>query len=152
MRAGSKPSAISTWSIVTVRRDPRDLSRIYLQDPVGPGAPDGLDYLVVPYANLSRPLINIWEYNAAKRRLEEAGQPIDEASIFRAIERQREIEEEAARKSRAARRNIARRPPEQYAELPPPETETDEVEPQSQRIKRRFDDIRGLGAFRPVRH
>lgn len=137
---------------VAVRRDPRDLSRIYLQDPVGPGAPGGLDYLVVPYADLSRPPINIWEHKAAKRRLAEEGARIDEAAIFRAIERQREIEEGAASKSRAARRNIARRPVKQRPERPLLEMPADESDRPGQRVKRRFDDIRGLGALRPVRH
>lgn len=130
---------------VNVRCDPRDLSQIYLQDQVSKG------YLPVPYSDLSHKPINIWEHKIATRRLEEAGCTIDEAGIFRAIERQREIEDEAARKSRAARRNIARRPKGQptASVSAPNEVVADEpIVQTAPRVKRRFDDVRGLGALR----
>lgn len=46
-----------------LRRDPRDISRIWALDP------DGGAYLEVPYRTLSRPPISAWEQKAAVDRL-----------------------------------------------------------------------------------
>jgi hypothetical protein len=50
-----------------LRRDPRDISRIWVLDP------DGGAYLEVPYRTLSRPPISAWEQKAAVARLRELG-------------------------------------------------------------------------------
>jgi len=83
-----------------VRRDPRDISRIYFLDP------DIGEYLDVPYRNLSRPSISVWELRAAKSELRRrnAGQ-IDEDAIFAAVDSMREISETAAADTRTARRD-----------------------------------------------
>ncbi|WSU48071.1 Mu transposase C-terminal domain-containing protein [Streptomyces sp. NBC_01092] len=50
-----------------LRRDPRDISRIWVLDP------DGTDYVEVPSRTLSRPPISAWENKAAVARLCELG-------------------------------------------------------------------------------
>ncbi len=52
---------------LVLRRDPRDISRIWALDP------DGATYLEVPYRTLSRPPISVWEQQAAVARLREFG-------------------------------------------------------------------------------
>lgn len=80
-----------------VRWDPRDLSRIWLE------LPDG-DHLEVPYRDLRRPAITRWEQLEAQRTLRERGRAaVSEQLIFDAVETQRFIVAEAARKTRAAR-------------------------------------------------
>jgi len=43
-----------------IRRDPRDISRIWVLDP------DGSAYLEVPYRTLSHPPISVWERSARR--------------------------------------------------------------------------------------
>ena len=86
-----------------VRYDPRDLSRIYLL------APDG-NYYDLAYRDLSRPPITLWEQRLALKRLREAGAlHIDEAAIFRTIEKMRLIVDEAKAATKIARRQRERR-------------------------------------------
>jgi putative transposase len=89
---------------VLIRRNPSDISRIYVFDPVTAG------YFEVPYRDLSRPAISLWEHRMALRRLRErrSGE-IDEASLFRAVGELRDIEKTAAATTRSARRNRTRR-------------------------------------------
>jgi putative transposase len=87
-----------------VRRDPRDLSRIFVLD-----AENNL-YLEVPYRTLSRPAITLWEHRLARKRLREQRRTaVDEASLFAAIDEMREIERKAETLTRTARRNRTRR-------------------------------------------
>ena len=87
-----------------VRRDPRDLSRIFVLD-----AKNNC-YLEVPYRMLSRPSITLWEHKLARNRLREQRRTIvDEASLFTAIDEMREIERKAETLTRTARRNRTRR-------------------------------------------
>ena len=89
---------------VLVRRDPRDISRIYLFDQ------DSEEYLEVPYRDLSRPSVTAWEHRLAVRRHRELRQTeIDETSLFRAVIELRAIEHKAATSTRTARRNQTRR-------------------------------------------
>lgn len=89
---------------LVIRRDPRDLSRIFVLDPR-----DG-SYLAVPYRTLSRPTITLWEHRLALRRLRARRRSeVDEAALFAAIEEMRAIEREAAHLTRAMRRDRARR-------------------------------------------
>ena len=46
-----------------IRRDPRDLSRVFVLDPQDDG------YLEVPTRDLSRPSISLWEHRLARRHL-----------------------------------------------------------------------------------
>lgn len=86
-----------------IRRDPRDLSRIYVLDPFDNS------YLEVPYRTFSHPAITLWEHRAATRRAREirSGQ-VDEDMIFAAYEEMQEIERDAVRLSKGARRRKSR--------------------------------------------
>ena len=113
-REGIALHSIAYWSDVLrtwigerqkmiVRYDPRDLSRIFLL------APDG-DYYDLTYRDLSRPPITLWEQRLALKRLREAGAlHIDEAAIFRTIEKMRLIVDEAKTATKIARRQRERR-------------------------------------------
>lgn len=87
-----------------IRRDPRDLSRIYVHDP------DDGGYLEVGYRELSRPPVSLWEHRLARARLRcQRRSEIDEGVLFAAIEEMREIEVQARTTTRTTRRNQARR-------------------------------------------
>jgi putative transposase len=121
-RDGIKLHTISYWADVLstwigqpdkmiIRYDPRDLSRIYLL------APDGV-YYDVGYRDLGRPPISLWEQRLAVKRLREEGRlQIDEAGIFRAIEKMQSIAAEAVHTSKRARRQHERRLHNQHAAL-----------------------------------
>jgi putative transposase len=98
---------LATWigerEKMPVRYDPRDLSRIYLL------GPDGC-YYDLPYRDLRRPPISLWEHRAALRRLrEQARVDIDEAAIFEAIATMRRITDVASTDTRLLRRQRERR-------------------------------------------
>jgi len=87
-----------------LRRDPRDISRIWVLDPAG------TSYLQVPYRNLSHPPISVWEQRAAVARLREQGRgQVDEEALFRMVEQMRAITDAAAKTTRKARRAAERR-------------------------------------------
>ena len=87
-----------------LRRDPRDISRIWALDP------DGTTYVVVPYRVLARPPISIWEQQAAIGRLREQGRAdVDEQALFATVAQMREITDTAAATTRKARRDRERR-------------------------------------------
>jgi putative transposase len=101
-----------------MRRDPRDISRIWVLDP------DGTTYVAVPYRVQSRPPISIWEQQAAIARLREQGRAdVDEQVLFATVAQMREITDTATVKTRKARRDRERRtavPPDlQRSVLPP---------------------------------
>lgn len=69
-----------------IRRDPRDLSRVFVLDA------ENNAYLEVPYRVLSRPAITLWEHKLARKRLREQRRTaIDEASLFAAIDEMRVV-------------------------------------------------------------
>ncbi|MGY0063751.1 Mu transposase C-terminal domain-containing protein [Streptomyces sp. LZ34] len=87
-----------------LRRDPRDISRIWVLDP------EGTDYLEVPYRTLSRPPISAWEQKAAVARLRELGRAeVDEDALFAMVAQMRQITETASAVTRKARRDRQRR-------------------------------------------
>ncbi len=87
-----------------LRRDPRDISRIWVLDPAGE------TYLAVPYRTLSHPPISVWEQRAAVARLRELGRAqVDEDALFRMVEQMRVITDAAAKTTRKARRDVERR-------------------------------------------
>jgi putative transposase len=104
-----------------LRRDPRDISRIWALDP------DGTTYLEVPYRTLSRPAISLWEQQAAVARLRELGRAeVDENALFTMVAQMRQITDTAAATTRKHRRNRERRRatptrPAPAAVPPPPE-------------------------------
>jgi putative transposase len=86
------------------RRDPRDISHIYFFDP------ETKRYCAVPYRDLSHPPVSIWEHRAAKKRAHDMGaDAADERTLFALINRQRELEQESALKTKSARRNLQKR-------------------------------------------
>jgi putative transposase len=99
-----------------IRRDPRDLSRVFVLDPQDDG------YLEVPTRDLSRPSISLWEHRLARRclRLRHRSE-VNEAALFAAVEEMRAAEREAERLTRSARRDRVRRSaaPGQPAAPPP---------------------------------
>jgi putative transposase len=89
---------------LTIRYDPRDLSRVFVRRPNG-------HFIEARYRDLAHPAISLWERNAAVRRLNERGRrEVDEAMIFATVAEQRAIEDNARRQSARARRNRERRP------------------------------------------
>jgi putative transposase len=87
-----------------IRRDPRDISRVWVLDP------DGGTYLEVPYRTMSHPPVSVWEHRAAVERLRAQGRDqVDEDSLFRMVEQMRSITEAAAASTRKARRDAVRR-------------------------------------------
>lgn len=82
-----------------VRYDPRNLSRVWVY------APEEGQYYEVPRAESQMPAVALWEVKAAIKHLREQGQsPDDEAVIQRAIERMRQMDEDAVLKSKKARK------------------------------------------------
>ena len=91
---------------VSVRYDPRNMSRIYVRGPHSP------TYIDVPYADLRCPPVSLFEIKAARALLRAQGrQRIAQYQIFQAIEAQRKVVDEARTKTREVRRSMARRPP-----------------------------------------
>jgi putative transposase len=85
-----------------IKYDPRDLSRVYLEDPDGKHWP-------VRTRDLGRPPITLWESRAARQGLRARGRgEIAEAMIFDAVEMQRRLVAEAAAKTKSARRAAQR--------------------------------------------
>jgi putative transposase len=103
-----------------LRRDPRDISRIWVLDP------DGKVYVEVPYRTLARPPITAWENRAAVAALRAQGRDeVDEDALFAMVERMRQITDDAQTLSRRARRDTQRRP-----QAPPCEPPAMPVPPQ----------------------
>lgn len=87
-----------------IRRDPRDISRIWVLEP------DGDAYLEVPYRTLSNPAVSVWEHRQALARLRERGQAqVDELALFQMIEQMRWISETAEKTTKRLRREQQRR-------------------------------------------
>jgi putative transposase len=113
-REGISLHSVSYWSDVLrvwiglsqkmiVRYDPRNLSRIYLLGPDG-------RYYDIPYKDVRRPPITLWEQRLALKRLREEGRShIDESAIFRTIEMLRRIADEAVSATKTLRRQQERR-------------------------------------------
>lgn len=106
---------------VVVRRDPRDLSRVWVLDPQSNA------YLSVGYRHLAHPAISLWEHRAAVARLREKGRgEVDEQALFASVEQMRHVSDTARKSTRRARRERQRRPvastpsPGSIAVPPPP--------------------------------
>lgn len=98
-----------------IRRDPRDISRVYFLEP------KEKRYYVVPYRNIGHPAMSLYELIEVNRRLKEEGRrDVDEHLIFEALDRMRARVEEASQKSKSARRKMQRSPgPKGGAKVPP---------------------------------
>ena len=87
-----------------IRRDPRDLSRIWVLEP------DGHLYVEVPYRTMANPVVSLWEHQRALARLHERGiAQVDEAALFRMIEQMRDIASTASKTTKRMRRDTQRR-------------------------------------------
>lgn len=87
-----------------VRRDPRDISYIYFLDPeLG-------EYFSIPYRDLGKPSVSLWEYKAADRNLKNQGiNHANEDAIFEALDILDEIEAAAVKTTKKTRRQNQRR-------------------------------------------
>lgn len=86
------------------RRDPRDISAIWLFDPTLK------QYFKIPFANQALPAMSIWEYQQAKEKLKREGiASTNDHEILRAITELRTQVEEAKERSKKARRQAQRR-------------------------------------------
>jgi putative transposase len=117
-----------------IRRDPRDLSRIWVLDP------EGKVYLEVSYRLQGRPAITLWEHRKALQALRARGrESVDESALFRMIEAQRALTGHAAqtqkeaRRARERRRHLVSTAAQPTAVLPP--------EPGEAAVARPFDEI-----------
>jgi len=91
---------------IIVRRDPWDLSRIYVLDPLSKN-----NYLEVFYRTLARPTITLWEHRQAIKDIKKKGyQLINEDLVFKTITKLRDVTKEAAKKTKSARRALERMP------------------------------------------
>ena len=82
-----------------VRVNPRDMREVYFRDP------DTNSYITIPYRDRSHPPTSRWEIQQAETRLREAGYAnVNEALIFQALADMREIEDNAERLTKKARR------------------------------------------------
>ena len=80
------------------RYDPRDMSQLYFFEP------EVKRYFAIPYRDSSLPPASLWELREARKRAKREGVATnDERAIFALITRQREIEAEAAEKTKSAR-------------------------------------------------
>ncbi|TVT57867.1 MAG: DDE-type integrase/transposase/recombinase [Azoarcus sp. PHD] len=87
-----------------IRRDPRDISRIWVLEP------EGQHYLEIPYRTLSHPAVTLWEQRQALARLRQLGrEQVNESALFRMIGQMREIVTTAQKATRKARRDADRR-------------------------------------------
>ena len=93
-----------------IRRDPRDISRVWVLEP------DGQCYLEIPYRTPSHPGITLWEQRQALARLRRRGHTqVDETALFRMVDQMRRIARDAQKATRKARRDSSRREPLQRA-------------------------------------
>lgn len=82
-----------------IRRDPRDLSRIYFLDPeLG-------QYIEVPYRDISKPSVTIWEWRAAKAKVKaDGGKHYNEEIIFDTRAKMDQISEDGITATKTTRR------------------------------------------------
>lgn len=80
------------------RRDPRDISQLYFFDP------DMRKYYAIPYRDSGLPVTSIWEWRETQKRTRDLGiQDYDERTKFTYLNRQRDLEADAAQKTKQAR-------------------------------------------------
>jgi putative transposase len=97
-----------------VRRDPRDISKVYFFDPLAKS------YSPIPYRDVGHPAMSAWELKEVQRVLKEQGRrEIDEHAIFEALGRMRDVVEKSQHKSKAARRQATRQVPAASAKTTP---------------------------------
>lgn len=136
------PNARNLKQEYLCRYDPRDLSKIWMFDPE-------IDrYLEVPYRDLSRSPVSLWEVKDAQRLMkEESRSSTNEELIFRTIDEMRQIVAEEAAKKKSARVKQQRR--KQWEIAPKVKLNNDLVKPSKSTLVESpaedffpFDDIR----------
>lgn len=86
-----------------IRRNPLDLSRIWILEP------HGNQYIEIPYRTLSRPALTLWEHRQAIEQLRAKGRSqINETVLFNMVSQMREITKSAQSNTRKVRRNQQR--------------------------------------------
>lgn len=86
------------------RRDPADISCVYFWDP------ETKQYYEVPYRDMRRPSMSVWELREVTRRLKDEGKnEADEELIFATFERLRQRREKAVTETKHVRRRRARK-------------------------------------------
>jgi len=86
-----------------IRRDPRDLSRIYVY------LEKEKSYLEIQYRSLSHPAISLFEHRLALKKLKViAKEQVNENSLFRAIDEMRHIVKTSVSQTRTMRKNRTR--------------------------------------------
>lgn len=85
-------------------RDPRDIGEVFFLDP------ETKTYYAVPYRDITRPRMSLWELNTVLKQIAERPelQP-DEDTIFDGLRQMEQIRRDAEEKSRAARRTTQRK-------------------------------------------
>jgi putative transposase len=92
------PNNPSASRLFRFKRDPRDISQLYFFDP------HSERYFAIPYRDASLPPISLEELREARKAAKEAGyKDPDERILFEFTNRQREMVDLAAAKSKAAR-------------------------------------------------
>lgn len=123
-----------------IRRDPRDISRIWVLEP------EGQHYLEIHYRTLSHPAVTLWEQRQALAKLRQLGrEQVDESALFRMIGQVREIVTTAQKATRKARRDADRRQHLKTSEPPakPIPPDVDMADPQADNLPpaKPFDQI-----------
>jgi putative transposase len=82
-----------------IRRDPRDISKVYLWHP------EDHQYYVLPYRDISQPPMTIWELKHITNRIKKQGADmVDEDRVFAGLTEMRLQVSEAKKKTRAQRK------------------------------------------------
>jgi putative transposase len=123
-----------------IRRDPRDISRIWVLEP------EGQHYLEIPYRTLSHPAVTLWEQRQALARLRQLGrEQVDESALFRMIQQMRDIVTTAQQATRKARRDADRRQHLKASAPPvkplPPDVDIADPQSEGQPPAKPFDQI-----------
>ena len=88
---------------VLIRRDPRDISKLYFPHP------ETHEYHAIPYRNRGHPRISLYEMRAIRKHLVEKGRKeVDEDIIFAAYEEMQVLTEASVAATKAARKASAR--------------------------------------------
>lgn len=92
-----------TSPTVTCRRDPRDISKLYVYDP------DINDYIIVPYADIKKPTMNLTELRRAISEAKKAvtGRELESYDIYEAYDRLHQYVENSKREKKSARRQAS---------------------------------------------
>ena len=98
------PDEPSKKRIFTFHFDPRDVSRLWMEDP------DTEEIIEIPCADPNRQAISIWQLRAAIKKVRDRGAAsVNDQLIYDAIDEMDNILETASQKNKAARRERARK-------------------------------------------